>query len=218
MISHEILATGSKGNGVIVGKSVLIDCGIAFKRIAPKLDEIKIVLLTHIHGDHFLPSTIRRLASEKPLLRFGACEWMIKPLLDAGVKLQQIDMYKIGNAYDYQQFKVIPFPLVHDVPNCGYKIHFPGGRAIYATDTKTLAGITAKNYDLYLIEGNYEASEIRQRIKEKELAGGYVYERRVLETHLSKENCDDFIARNCGGNGQFVYLHEHMEDEPCLGA
>ena len=37
------------------------------------------------------------------------------------------------------------------------------------TDTKTVEGISAKNYDLYLIEGNYEQEELEKRIEEKQL-------------------------------------------------
>lgn len=211
MVTAEVLATGSKGNAVIVGKSIMIDCGIAYKDVEAHVDALRLVLLTHIHTDHFLPSTIRRLANERPLLRFGACKWLIRPLVEAGVKKQQIDVLDLWQTYDYGLFKICPIPLVHDVPNCGYKIHFPGGKAIYATDTANLNGIEAKDYDLYLIEGNYGEEEIRQRIKEKLLNGQYVYEKRVINTHLSREQAADFIAKNCGARGQYVYLHTHAE-------
>ena len=213
MISHHIISTGSRGNAVIIGKSVLVDCGTSFKMIEPFINDLRLVLLTHIHGDHFLPSTLRRLSTERPMLRFGACKWLIKPLLDAGVRERQIDLLETGCEYAYGICNVIPFPLVHDVPNCGYKLHFPGGKAIYATDTSTMAGVVAKDYDLYLIESNYEADDIQHRIAEKKMNGQYVYEYRVLDTHLSKERCDDFIFNNIGATGKYVYLHPHTEYE-----
>ena len=40
-------------------------------------------------------------------------------------------------------------------------------KLIYATDTNSLDGITAKNYDVYLIEVNYVTEEIQQKIKRK---------------------------------------------------
>ena len=213
MVGHQILSTGSKGNAVIVGRSVLIDCGVPFKMVEPHINDLRLVLLTHIHGDHFNTATIRHLAKDRPLLRFGACKWLIKPLVNAGVKERQIDVLETGYSYEYGICKVIPFPLSHDVPNCGYKLHFPGGKAIYATDTGNLNGIVAKDYDLYLIESNYEESEIRQRIADKKLNGQYAYEYRVLDTHLSKEACDDFIFKNIGSAGEYVYLHTHSEGE-----
>ena len=211
MINHQIIATGSTGNAVIIGRSVLVDCGTPFRAIAPYASNLQLVLLTHIHGDHFNPSTLRRLSAERPLMRFGACKWLIKPLVDAGVKERQIDVLEPGCWYDYGLCKVSPFNLVHDVPNCGYKLHFPGGKAIYATDTENLDGIEAKDYDLYLIECNFEANEIAQRIAEKVINGQYAYEYRVLKTHLSKAKCDDFIFRNIGATGEYVYIHPHIE-------
>ena len=213
MVNHQIIATGSSGNAVIIGRSVLVDCGTPFRAVSPHLNDLRLVLLTHIHGDHFNPSTLRRISAEKPLMRFGACKWLIKPLVDAGVKERQIDVLEPGCEYDYGLCRVIPFNLVHDVPNCGYKLHFPGGKAIYATDTENLDGIEAKDYDLYLIECNFESEEIAQRIAEKVINGQYAYEQRVLKTHLSKAKCDDFIFRNIGSTGEYVYLHAHVDNE-----
>ena len=89
--------------------------------------------------------------------------------------------------------------------NCGYKIHFPIGKVIYATDTNNLNGITARDYDLYMIEANYIDEEIQEKIKEKQANGEYAYELQVLRNHLSKAKCDDFIYRNIGRNGVYVY-------------
>ena len=213
MINYQIISTGSKGNAVIVGKSILIDCGVSFKAIEPQINNLRLVLLTHIHGDHFNRATLRRLANEKPLLRFGAGRWLVKPLVDAGIKERQIDILEPGFSYDYGLCKVEPFHLTHDVPNCGFKLHFAAGKAMYATDTRNLNGITAKDYDLYLLEGNYGEEEIESRIAEKQLNGQYAYEIRVKQTHLSREQCDDFIARNACANSEYVYLHAHVDDE-----
>lgn len=59
----------------------------------------------------------------------------------------------------------MPIKLYHDVPQCGYRVLFDDYKAIYMTDTKTVEGISAKNYDLYLVEGNYDEDEIEERIK-----------------------------------------------------
>ena len=213
MVDYKILSTGSKGNAVIIGKAVLVDCGVAFKMIEPFVNDLRLVLLTHIHGDHFNPSAIRRLSHERPLLRFAACKWLIKPLVGAGVNQRQIDVLETGFSYEYGLCKVIPFPLSHDVPNCGYKLHFPGGKAIYATDSGNLNGITAKDYDLDLIESNYREEEIRERIAQKKALNQFAYEYRVLKTHLSEEQCNEFIFSNIGPLGVYVHLHTHLEDD-----
>ena len=95
--------------------------------------------------------------------------------------------------YGYGICNVIPVLLVHNVPNCGYKIHFPIGKVFYATDTNNLNGIQAWHYGLYMVEANYGEEEIRKRIAEKQSAGEYAYELQAMRNHLSKEKCDDFI-------------------------
>lgn len=209
MVEYNIISSGSKGNAVVLERSVLIDCGVSYKQISPFTPELRLVLLTHAHGDHFKSSTVRALAESRPTLRFGCCEWMAKPLLDAGVLARQIDIYEPGDMYGYPGCKVCPVPLTHNVPNIGYKIHLQTGKVFYATDTGNLDGIRAPQYDLYLVEANYEDEEIQRRIVEKIESGKFPYEKRVLRDHLSKAQADEFIYQNIGPNGVYVYMHQH---------
>lgn len=213
MIPFEIISTGSAGNAVVINKIVLIDCGVNFKALEPFYHSLKLVLLTHIHSDHFNKTAVRLLARERPTLRFACCKWLVNNLIACGVSKANIDVLSFNVIYNYGACNVIAFPLVHDVPNCGYKVHFPIGKVIYATDTNNLNGVAARNYDLYLIEANYIDEDIQAKIKEKEANGEFAYERRVLRTHLSKQKCDDFIYKNIGSHGQYVYMHCHRDDE-----
>ena len=208
-MKFEIIASGSKGNCVTLEDSVCIDVGVPFTKIEPFLDRIKLVLLTHEHGDHFKASTVRKIAFEKPLVRFGCGSFLKRYLVESGVSERQIDVLNPRLVYNYQFCKVSPVPLEHDVPNYGYKVFFPDGKAIYATDTASLSGIVAKDYDLYLVEGNYDEEEMQVRMDEKIANGQYVYEKRVLRTHLSRQQCDEWLSRNKGANSQFVYMHQH---------
>ena len=72
-------------------------------------------------------------------------------------------------------------------------------------------GIAAKGYDLFLVEANYDKEELIERIKEKRESGQYVYEDRVYRTHLSKQQCDEFIVQNMSANSHCIYLHQHEE-------
>lgn len=199
------------GNAVIVNQCILIDCGVAFRSLKEYVKDLKIVLLTHIHTDHFNPRTLRMLWEERPSLRFACGAWLVKPVIDAGIPKQNIDVLDIGLIYNYGICNIIMFLLKHNVPNCGYKIHFPIGKVIYATDTNNLNGIVAKDYDLYLIEANYEDEEIKEKIRQKKENGEYAYELQVIKNHLSKEKCDDFIYKNIGQKGEYVYMHCHRE-------
>lgn len=213
MIPYQIVATGSQGNAVIVNRTILIDCGVSYKAIKPYVQDIKLVLLTHIHTDHFKASTIRKLHQERPTVRFGCGRWLVKPLIDAGVSTANVDILEGRTMYGYGICNVIPVHLIHDVPNFGYKIHFPIGKVFYATDTGNLNGIAARHYDLYLLEANYLDEDIQKKIAEKKAAGEYAYEQRVIRNHLSKAQCDDFVYRNIGANGEYVYLHCHVDKE-----
>jgi Metal-dependent hydrolases of the beta-lactamase superfamily III len=212
MITHNIISTGSKGNAVVINGNILIDCGVPFAALKPVHKDLRIVLLTHEHTDHFNGRTIKRLSREHPLLRFGCAEWLAGKLAEL-VPLRVIDVYKIGQEYIYGKFSVEPLPLVHNVPNCGYVISVGDyenpERILYATDTNTMSHVEAPNYDLYLLEANYCEDEIRERIRAKMEIGAYCYEHDVLHNHLSKQKADDWLYQNMGANSRYVYLHGH---------
>lgn len=212
-MKYKILNSGSDGNGIIIEDTILIDCGITFKKLAEDYKKLKIVLLTHIHQDHFNKTTIKKLAKERPTLRFGCCEWLVKELVDLGVEKKNIDVFKTGKIYDYKDFKVIPIKLYHDVPQCGYKLKINGNKLIYATDTNKIDHIIAKNYDFYFIEGNYyNEEELNKRKLEKLSKGEYYYEDRVKDTHLSKVQATEWLMKNMGNNSKYIFMHEHKEE------
>lgn len=210
-MNYKIISSCSTGNATIIRDIILIDCGVTFKKLEKYYKQLKIVLLTHIHSDHFKKETIKKLAQERPTLRFACCEWLLQPLLECGVLRKNIDVLQIGTRYDYKLFKIVPIKLYHDVPQCGYRVLFDDYKVIYMTDTRTVEGIVAKNYDLYLVEGNYEEEELEQRIKQKQEEGLYYYESRVRNTHLSKGQATDFLFNNMGENSEYVFMHEHVE-------
>ena len=210
MIRYNIIATGSKGNAVQIN-DILIDCGVSFKKLKDVYKHIRLVLLTHEHSDHFRPSTIRKLAAERPILRFGCCRWMVPKLIECGVSPTQIDVYDIGKRYDYKVFALSPIKLYHDVPNCGYRLYFGRKRVLYATDTRTMEGISAKGYDYYFIEANYKKEEIKRKIADKKEQGEYAYEVRAMNEHLSQEEAEDFIYSNMTSKSRYIFLHEHTD-------
>ena len=65
MVRYNIISSGSQGNAVILNGFVLVDCGVPYKQIAPYVPQLKLVLLTHIHGDHFCKRTLRRVAGRR---------------------------------------------------------------------------------------------------------------------------------------------------------
>ena len=152
MIKYDIIQTGSDGNATVVNGKILIDCGVAFKKLQPYAKDLRLVLLTHQHSDHFNKGTIRRLAKERPTLRWACAEWLVYYLLEAGVDIRNIDVLETdGTTYDYgpalDDATIRPERLNHNVPNVGYHLLINGERLFYATDTGSLDGIEAMFID-----------------------------------------------------------------------
>lgn len=221
-MTYDILATGSSGNAVVINGEILIDIGVPLKKLRGSgyIKNLKLVLLTHEHGDHFNAATVRALHKERPTLRWCCCEWMVSHLIEAGVDERSIDFTRptepgeSSRALIYNNFAIVdPVHLSHDVPNCGWIILQNHERLFYATDTGTLDGIEAKNYDLYLIEANHTQAEIEARIAEKLAQGEFVYEYRAARNHLSQEQALDWLAENAGPNSRYLFLHQHRRSD-----
>lgn len=219
---YKIIATGSDGNATVINDSILIDCGVPYKALKHHVKRLRLVLLTHIHGDHFNPATVRRLAHERPVIRWAACEWMIQPLVEAGVMRSQIDVLKCGSTTEYKGagLLITPVRLTHNVPNCGFKVlqrllpGIPGdyfGRLFYATDTGTLDGITAKGYELYLVEANHTRAEIEEAVAQAQAEGRFSYRVAAAENHLSYEQAVDWLMDNMGPGGVWIPMHQHKD-------
>lgn len=199
-----VLASGSSGNCEIYHRTIAIDIGIPYSVIAPYKSDLQIVLLSHRHLDHFNESTIRKLAFDRPTLRFGCGPWML-PLLE-GIK--NVDVYDFGKWYDYGSFKIAIGKSYHDVENCFYRIEKNGYKIFRATDTFTLEGITAKEYDLFCVESNYDEDTIQQIIEEQEARGEFAHQRGSINSHLSEQQARDFFFKNRGENSKLIRLHE----------
>lgn len=205
---YKVISSGSKGNAVIYANSIMVDCGISFSKLKDYVKDLRLVLLTHIHKDHFNIKTIKRLARERPTLRFGACEWLKEPLQG----INNVDIYKIGKVYNYKYFKLSPVKLYHDVPNCGYRIFLNNYKIFHATDTAHLKGITAKGYNLYAIEHNYNDKVIMENIEKARREGRYAYELGAINSHLSERQAMEFILKNKGDSYEILRLHESQNN------
>lgn len=201
---YNVLSSGSKGNCIIYHDTIAIDMGIPYQMISSLKNQLQIVLLTHIHGDHFNISTIKKLSFERPTLRF-ACGVFLTEYLQ-GIK--NVDVLEAGKVYDYGQFKVSPIHLYHDVPNFGYRIFKNETKIIHVTDTAHLNGISAKDYDLYAIESNYNEDTIFESIERKKSKGEFAYQIGALNSHLSEQQARDFIFKNRGEKSKVLRLHE----------
>lgn len=207
-----VISSGSSGNAVIYDKKILVDCGVSFKALQPYVSDLRVVLLTHIHSDHFKLRTLHKLQIHRPNLRIACCEWFLQEL----PMLKNIDVLEIGKLYDYGGFKVSPVKLYHDVPNCGWRIFLtPSGKLttkiFHATDTAHLEGITAQHYDLYAIEHNYDEEKAEKAIAEAKTEGTYCHAVGSTQTHLSIQQARAFIEKNANEYSQILELHKSKQ-------
>lgn len=220
----EIISTGGKaGNAVLLNGCLLFDCGISWKRLQPYEKKISLVFLTHIHADHFKIHSINKLCYRRPLVRFVCGINLLADLhTRAMVPLDRIILVrpedpprKIRDWMNGLDLEISSFHLLHDVPNVGWIVKVSGGEeggtAMYATDTHHIP-IAAQDLDLYMIEGNYTQEDMERRIAEKTESGSFMYEGRVLQSHMSMETAVEWLRENADPyKSRIVFLHGHVE-------
>ena len=205
---YNILATGSSGNAIIYLDTILVDVGVSQRKLSPFLDKLELVLLTHIHGDHFKESTILNIHKKRPSVRFGCGAWLFNNLIELGISESQIDVYEMGITYDYGKYEIRAEELHHNVKNCAYYIY--GEKNIFhATDTGKVSHLTAEGMDLIAIERNWNAETMRT-VMAKQLANGQDYRHGTLSQmyHLSEQLCNEFVFLNAEEHTEVIYLHE----------
>lgn len=213
-MNYKVVATGSSGNCILLNEIIALDIGISFKEIRPYYKKLKMVLIGHCHTDHLKKSTIKKLAFERPKLLFGVGEYLVQNLIDLGVNPKNIIIInntKIRIQTKDFDIQIKGYELKHDVPNQGFEICMNNKRMFYATDTKNLEGISVKDCDLYLIEGNYKEEEMQERIKRKIESNQFVNEYRTIETHQSVEDASNWLLENMKDTSAFEFIHAHKE-------
>lgn len=203
-----LLSTGSKGNCIILNNDIMLDCGISYKKVKPYLKNIKIIYYSHQHQDHLNKRTLKHIADDYPAIKFIVSKYLVENLLECGVLKKNIYVLEENKWYDLGYFKARIEPLVHDIPNYLLKLDIGGYKAIYIIDTANVDNIEAKNYDLYLIEANYDEKTIDKHIEEKDKNFEYNYMFRVLETHLSYQQAMNFLIANMDNNSEYMLIHQ----------
>lgn len=202
---YKIISSGSEGNAILYHDKILVDCGVAFQSLKEIIDKIQIVLLTHKHGDHLNIKTLLNIQRIRPSVRIATPKWLINELPKS---LNNIDVLEIGKIYNYGEFSVSPVKLYHDVKNCGYRIFKDNYKIFHATDTAHLEGISAKNYDLYAIEHNYDEDKANASIERAKASGEYCHAIGSIKTHLSYQQAREFIYKNQKEDSEILELHK----------
>lgn len=185
-----VIGTGSSGNCFLFGE-LMIDAGLPYSKIK---DHIKPnVLLTHIHGDHFNNSTIRKLSANHDV-KFYALPYLCRKLELIGIT--NFVEIEAGKVYKIDDYIVSPVNAYHDVENVGYRIMYKGIKHFHMTDTFTLDGITALNYTSASIECNHCEIEALKQIEQDAIDNKFCHLAGAMNSHLSVQKAISFIKDN----------------------
>ncbi len=121
-------------------RHILIDCGEAtqlqMRRFGVKMQRLDIILISHLHGDHFfglvgLISTMRLLGRDTGLKIFapkGLKEIILMQLeldgnpIDFDIDFQELNGDFSGLIFEDNAIEIHAFPLKHKVPTNGFRI------------------------------------------------------------------------------------------------
>lgn len=195
----------------------LIDCGtsaqIALRRYAVDPNTIGIILLSHLHGDHFggLPFFILagQLVSKRtaPLVIAGppgtrqkldALMELMFPGSTAAQRSFAVEVVELaaGRRHLLGSIAVTPQPVIHTAADQSFALRIEcGGRVIaYSGDSEwTEALVTVgREADLFIAEAYYYEKKIKNHLDYRTLAANLdaIRPRRLILTHMS----DDMLA------------------------
>lgn len=207
-MKYEIIGSSSKGNCIVVEDVLMLDCGVSYAKIKPYLKNAKLIFISHIHKDHLLPSTIQKIAYNKPTMKFvTGSKQVVRKLDEIGVNRNNIIYLYNYSWFDLGIVKLKLEPMRHDAENYGLHFKKNSKKGLYIVDTANIDNVNARHYDLYLIEANYK-EEVLERHKKECTQEELVYLNRVPQTHLSWEQANTFLIENMGENSEYQYIHE----------
>lgn len=209
-----VLGSGSAGNcyRLAVGNdTVLLEAGLPFRQIREGLNfrvsALEGCLISHSHGDH--------ARSVNDMVKAGVdCYMSVETAHALNLEGHRVQSLAPRVTVSVGAFRVMPFPLVHDVPNFGYLVAHSGYKAVYITDTfyvpYRFTGLTH-----ILIETNYAPDILRENVRSHvQFAAGAG---RIRRTHMSLETVKGFLRANDLSRVEELWLL-HLSDRNADGA
>ena len=209
MIEPVVVATGSKGNCIIYDK-VIIDIGVSFKKCQDHIRNCKFLFLTHEHGDHLNKTTLKKLIDHRPDILIIAPYYLEEKLYPLG--LRNVHYIKPNVEYELPNLIFKAHEVTHDVLNVAYSLYFQEDHETYykifhATDTYSLDGIEAKDYDLYAVEYNHDEILIQKDIERKKILGQYAHEVAAVYNHQSFQRAQAWLNDQAKPESRVMKLH-----------
>lgn len=201
-----IIASGSQGNTILIshnGYHLLLDAGVKIDKLRKallnlhlRLTSIDAVLISHSHDDH--SSTV------KDLWQVGIECFMAKETAQAinfdSHRLRVIEAHK---QFSIGPWTILPFDLIHDVPNLGFLIAIDNKKVLYAIDTPSI-NYLFNDLTHILIECNYDIKMLKDNFCNGEINGALRL--RILRNHMNLNGVKLFLIANDLNKIEEIYL------------
>ena len=198
-LDFNIIASGSSGNAVRIG-SIMIDCGLPFKKMREDLYKVDTLLITHAHSDHIKEATYESIRSEFPRIHTYA---------NADVAYRYpVDTVIGSRKFVIPKKRIIrPYDGKHDVPVTYFIITMDGLNILYATDTYYIANPEEIPIDYCFLEANYDERKLKEL--RKQYASRHYDPIESSLRHLSVQKAKEFyyVNRRCE-ESEFIELHK----------
>lgn len=214
---------------------ILIDFGasamISLYRYGVNPNSIDLILLTHLHGDHFggLPFFIldAQLISKRfhPLTvvgPIGSRERIMaamEVMFPGSSKVKQkfdINIYELEaeQVWDSHGIKVIPYPVIHPSgdPSFALRVECDGRSIAYTGDTEWTEALiqSARGVDLLIAEAYFYKKQIKYHLNFKTLMDHMdeLNPKRMIITHMSQDMLDrlEYIEVESADDGMIVEI------------
>lgn len=196
----EVFASGSAGNAyrVTLGSTaLLLECGIPFRQLQRRsgytLAKAAGCLLTHEHGDH--------AKAVRELLAFGVPVWC-SPGTARALDIQQTAGVRPAiplEPFFLGQLQITPLAVRHDAAQpLGWVVDGGGERLVFLTDTAPV-GYTFPGVTHLMIECNHLGPAAMG-------STNAILARRVLDNHLSLDQCLELLRRQDPARLQEIWL------------
>lgn len=198
-----VLNSNSSGNCYLFKSKdevLVLEAGVKFievqKSLRFNIRNIKGVLCSHHHGDHFkyasdfakfmIPVYCSKETSEKAKFKT--------------INFDNLKSFKVG------KFSIIPFDVEHDCPGTyGFVIiHEECGHILFATDTYYLK-YNFPNIEHMLMEANYSSDLLNERFNTGEIEQRH--RDRVMKSHMSLSTCKMVVENHKEHLKNLILIH-----------
>lgn len=199
-MKFEQLYSSSSGNAYVVtaanGKRLLIECGVTWPLLQQALNYdltgIEGCLISHEHKDHS--------KAVQDVMKAGIDVYSSYATLEAcGVQDERRAKSLSPSLYHVGCFDVRGHCSNHDaiVPLL-FTVGVDGENMLFATDTSHISQKFLHPFDIIAIECSYNEPYLRKRVEEKTINEQLAT--RLLTSHMSKENCLNYLQNFCNLN------------------